>query len=289
MHHPLHIIAYHCGIGAGNHGCKDGPEAIKVCQVLDECLLELHWHGDLVPEAHENKLSAISLLSEKLAAMTEELTQQQQPFVLLGGDHSSGIGTWSGCAKGLQGPLGLIWSDAHLDAHTFDTTPSQNIHGMPVAALLGHGDPSLVNIAQQSPSIQPENLCFIGVRDYEDGELKLLQDLGVRMITGQEVTSRGLSDCLDEALHIANEGTAGFGLSIDLDGFDPSFAPAVGTPVEHGLNPKEMCDYFSQKNLDTLIGVEIVEYNPHFDESLKTAKLIPNLLNAIFAQKNHSS
>ncbi len=287
MKHPLPIIGYACGSGAGNSGCKDGPKAIQTSKLLDSCHFNHHWHAILTPTQTQNKLDAIVQISEDLARATQTFTHEKQLFAVIGGDHSSGIGTWSGCAKGLDGPLGLIWSDAHLDAHTFETTPSQNIHGMPVAALLGHGDPSLVNIAQQKPSIRPEHLCFIGARDYEEGEWQLLQDLGARIIDQEEVLSRGLEDCFDEALSIATNGTSGFGLSIDLDGFDPECAPAVGTPVAQGLDSSQMIQYLSKKHLDQLVGIEIVEYNPSLDHDHKTAKLIPELLNVLVPKANH--
>lgn len=282
MNDTIKLIGYGCGLGAGNDGCKEAAKVIKEQKILEQCQATTQWQTILTPEHEENKLHAIAQLSEKLAQVTYELTQLKQKFAVIGGDHSSAIGTWSGCAKALDGPLGLIWSDAHLDAHTFDTTPSQNIHGMPVAALLGHGDPSLTQVGQQSPSLKPENICFIGIRDYETEEHELLKTLGVRMIDHHELHERGLENCLNEAISIATHNTTAYGMSIDLDGFDPSFAPAVGTPVPNGINPHAFCHYFETNSIPMPSGIEIVEYNPSLDKNFQTADIIKNLVDAIY-------
>ena len=244
----IDLIGYASGISAGNAGCAQGPIYLQQSQWLDSDQLSFEWREILEPTDQKQGLEAlqeVTKLCENLASITEKLTLANKPFATIGGDHACAVGTWSGVAQALapQGDLGLIWSDAHMDAHTFDTTPSGNIHGMPIACLLGHGDPSLTHIASKQPKIKPEHLCLIGIRDFEAGEAELLKQLDVRIITMEEVQQRGFEDCMQEALTIANNGTAGFGISIDLDGFDPKQAPAVGTPVANGLDAPTFCDF----------------------------------------------
>src|SRR5690242_3418600 len=167
------------------------------------------------------------------AALADEVARamaaRRLPLVL-GGDHAIAMGTWGGVARALSyEPFGLIWLDAHLDAHTVETTPSMNPHGMSAAALLGHGYELF--LAFCGGALRPEHLCYIGVRSYESEEMALLRRLGVRIILMEEVKRRGMAWALAEALAIATRGTQGFGLTIDLDGFDPEDAPGIGLKV----------------------------------------------------------
>ena len=145
--------------------------------------------------------------------------------VVIGGDHSIAVGTWGGVARaraampGQGAPFGLVWFDAHLDAHTMETSPSLNPHGMSAAVLLGHGDSELLAIG--GAVLRPENFCYIGARSYEPGEHALLQRLGVRIVYMEEIHRRGLKAVVADAVAIATAGTTGFGITIDLDGFEP--------------------------------------------------------------------
>jgi arginase len=200
--------------------------------------------------------------------------------VILGGDHSVAIGSWGGVARALGAPIGLIWFDAHLDAHTKATSPSQNPHGMSAAVLLGHGEAELLAIG--GGAVRPENLCYIGARSYEDGELALLRRLGVRIVFMDEVHRRGLRTIVDEALTIAMAGTRAFGVTIDLDGFDPEDAPGIGLKTPDGLRREAMLDAISVlADRPELAAIEIVEYVPERDENLMTAKLVRDLLLAL--------
>ncbi len=290
QNHPIELIGYACGVGAGDPGCQKGPQTLKDSQYLDDCLVAWHWHSILTANDSSQGLDAlptIADLCEQLANITQTLTKQGKAFATIAGDHTSGIGTWSGAATALapQGPMGLIWSDAHMDAHTFTTTPSGNIHGMPVACLLGHGETKLTHISSPDAKIAPEHLCLIGIRDFESGEAELLESLNVRIITMDEVKQRGMADCMTEAITIACKNTVGFGISIDLDGFDPIAAPGVGTPVPDGLDCQSFCQTIQQQNLDKLVGIEIVEYNPERDLNNQTAKLFKPLLDSCFINK----
>ncbi len=201
--------------------------------------------------------------------------------VVLGGDHAIAMGSWAGVARGLaHAPLGLIWLDAHLDAHTVETTPSMNPHGMGAAALLGHGDARFLALA--GGVLRPEQLCYVGVRSYEDGEMALLRRLGVRVIEMHEVKRRGIAACLDEALAIATNGTAGFGVSVDLDGFDPEDAPGIGLKCADGLRAAPTLAALKRlANHPALKAIEIVEYIPEFDADFRTAHLVRDLILAL--------
>jgi arginase len=281
----IELIGYGCGEAAGNKGCSKGAEYLKQSPFLDDCVVDWHWHNMLTPAENntQDTLSHIASINTQLANTTQALVANQQRFATIGGDHSCGIGSWSGAATALDGPIGLIWVDAHMDAHTFDTSPSNNIHGMPVACLLGHGDPALTKIASPQPKIKPEHLCLVGIRDFEPGEAALLEQLNIRVITIEEVQQKGIEACMQEAINIASTGTVGYGISIDLDGFDPQTAPGVGTPVTNGLDYDAFCQTMKNQTKDNLIGIEIVEFNPEEDHQDKTAKLFKPLIESCFA------
>jgi arginase len=204
--------------------------------------------------------------------------------LVVGGDHSCAIGTWSGVHRALanHGPVGLIWIDAHMDSHTFATTPSGQIHGMPLACLLGHGETALTRIGGAEAKLRPEQVCLIGVRSYEAGEAALLHRLGVRVYDMDEIRRRGLAEVFEEALAIVRQGTAGFGVSVDLDALDPGEEPGVGTPVAGGLRRAELADALSHLRGDpAFVAMEIVEYNPRRDRRHATADAAGALLDAI--------
>jgi len=177
-------------------------------------------------------------------------------------------------------PLGLIWLDAHLDGHTLATTPSMNAHGMSAAALLGHGYQPFLDLC--GGLLRPEHLCYVGVRSYESGEMELLRRLGVRIILMEEVKRRGIDDALAEALAIATRGTAGFGITIDLDGFDPIDAPGIGLKEPDGLRGAPTVAALARlARHKALRALEIVEYIPEFDDALRTAHLLRDLILAL--------
>jgi arginase len=203
--------------------------------------------------------------------------------VVLGGDHAIAIGTWGGVARGLRrAPFGLIWMDAHLDAHTLETTPSMNAHGMSAAVLLGHGSPEFLAVG--GGALRPEHLCYIGVRSYEAAEWALLRRLGVHIFYMDEVRGRGLAAVMADALAIVTRGTRGFGLTIDLDGFDPTDVPGVGLHVADGLRGAEAATVLRGIARDPrLKALEIVEYAPALDRDQRTARLVLDLLASALA------
>lgn len=204
--------------------------------------------------------------------------------IIVGGDHSCAIGSWSGIAHALhsqQKTLGLIWIDAHMDAHTPDTSKSGNIHGMPVASLLGLGYKELITILDRNPKLKPENIILIGIRSFEAEEEKLLQRLGVQIYYNFDVNKYGLQQVFHEAWTKLVNSVDKVGLSIDLDGFDPVYAPGVGTLEPDGVDFIHSIEEISKLTLDKLVAVEITEGNNHFDPSGKTMQCIVDIIKTV--------
>lgn len=291
MSKSLSLLGYASGIAANDPGCAEGPIQLRQqaleTQLSEQGLLS-RWQTMLMPreDSKIDCLQQVAELNNELAHITYQLTQQKQHFAVLGGDHSSALGTWSGVATALsqqQGSLGLIWIDAHMDSHTFDTTHTGNIHGMPLAALMGYGDDALTKILMTHAKLDPKQLSLIGTRSYEPEEAALLERLGVRIYDMQEIEQRGLNIVLAEAISHAKKNSLGIGISLDLDAIDPMDAPGVGVPVAHGLIAESLCQSLTLlQQEEKLIGIEIVEYNPYRDKNHKTEKLIQQLLLSIF-------
>lgn len=204
--------------------------------------------------------------------------------VLIGGDHSAAAGFWSGIStvQRHKGANGLIWIDAHMDSHTPETSPNGYVHGMPLAALMGHGYQGLTDILDSSPKLFPENICMIGVRDYEPEEKQLLERLGVRVIYMEEVNTKGMPAVFEEAIQIVTRNTVGFGVTIDLDGIDSDDAPGVSTPSGGGLKAEDLKQQFI-KILENrqLLAVEISEFNPASDFENQTLNIMRFFLRAL--------
>jgi len=177
----------------------------------------------------------------------------------------------------------LLWIDAHMDAHTPETTESGMLHGMPVACLLGYGYPELTEIAHGA-KLDPTCVCLYGVRSFERGEAELLARLGVRVFFMEEIAQRGIAQTLTEALSIVTCASAGFGITLDLDAIDPGDAPGVGTPAPGGIRGAEFVAALAEYGGNAgLAGVEVVEYNPYHDQQSATAGLVADALIAILA------
>lgn len=282
----LQVLSAAWGIGAQKQDCRQGPLYLAEKRSLDALSIPHHWQEAITePKECDDKVAAISQMALQLARQVNQCILNKERFVTLGGDHSCAIGTWSGAAHALanKGDLGLIWFDAHMDAHTFATTPSDTIHGMPVACLLGHGKPALIEILQKTPKLKPEHLCLIGVRSYEEGEAALLKKLKVRCFMMDEVMQRGLEVVMKEAMDIVTQGTVAYGVTIDLDGLDPQEAPGVGSREKNGLHCDQVVKVLSHVNGDArFIGAEIAEFNPLLDSDEKTVQCIQALLKALF-------
>ena len=286
MRHVV-VIGAASGAGAPDPATAVGPDALRHYRAFhDTALQHVEWDAILrVPRALQGTpLQAVASLSARLAAEVDTVLRAGHFPLVVGGDHSCAIGTWSGAHHALakHGPIGLIWIDAHMDSHTFATTPSGQIHGMPLAALLGHGELALTSIDGPQAKLRPEHVCLIGVRSYEAGEAALLKGLGVRVFPMGEVKQRGLVAVFDEALAIVRRAASGYGVSIDLDALDPEEAPGTGTPVPGGLRRAELAAALAQLASDpAFVAMEIVEYNPERDRGHLTADAAGALVDAI--------
>lgn len=283
---PLAIIGAACGLGMPESHCAEAPAFLRKHLRASAGLRGLYqWRRTLsAPPAQTGVFPprGLASFSRRLAKAVSECVLQGRRFIVFGGDHSSAIGTWNGACRGLRGkgPLGVVWIDAHMDAHTGKTSPSGRAHGMPVATLLGEGDPALDFFGEPLPAcVRPEHLCLVGVRSYEPEEAALLQRLGVRIYFMEEVRQRGLVAVMREAVAHVTAHTAGFGIALDLDSIDPEDAPAVTTPVREGITPASLLPAWRDACADPrLIGMEIVEFNPPADRDGRTARLVEELV-----------
>jgi arginase len=282
MKKTITTIGIEIGIGAGNPGTKKGPNVIKNSSFLPPCA---YWKETITaPEASDDsgKLFGIVKANEQLAQSVFDAIKSNQFFLIIGGDHSCAIGTWSGVSAALNADFGLIWIDAHCDAHTPETTHTGNVHGMPVAALLGYGDKNLISITHTKQKLKPENLVMIGIRDYETEEHQLLNSLGVKIFYNTDVAQRGMESIMKEAIQYVKRNTTYYGFSFDLDGIDPQDIPAVGTPVPNGIRADDCLSALRQLSNDkALIGYEIVEFNPDLDQNQITEKYISAVIQTI--------
>lgn len=287
------IIGAATGWGAQKRATEHGPDAVKHFGLIEKLCQEnycVSWQETIYPhlrfandrDIHPSECMPYvkEMCTAVMNGVKKYLSAEQFPCVI-GGDHSIAIGTWSAHVAQLNAPgqFGLIWFDAHMDAHTPKTTPSFAYHGMPVATLLGQGANELVQLGGAYPKLKPEHVVLIGVRSFEEGEQHLLQKLGVRIFYMEEIRKIGFEAALQQAIQIVTKSTQGFGLSLDLDGFDPSEAPGVGSPAAKGLTEEEVlpCLHLLRDN-PLFKGLEITEYNPHLDIQLKTFHLIHRIL-----------
>lgn len=257
----MKAIGLASGIGAGNPGCGDGP-------IVFEKVLDLDWQG-VIQGPKGGSYEEIAALNTRFAQEALALSEKRECFFGFGGDHSSAIGMWSGVAEGYrdQGDIGLIWIDAHMDCHTDVTSESGNIHGMPLAALMGHGDGRLTEIVSGQPKLKPENVVLIGTRSFEEGEQALVRDLGVSVYTVEHVRDMGIDKVLRAVVSDLESRCCGYGVSFDFDSVDPTYVGAVGTPEPGGLTPDEVFAVFGAVDP---VAIEIVEYNPHLDPDKQT-------------------
>ena len=259
-------------------GCEKAPNLVK-----SKLGLQNMWQQTIYFKGEKRHLSALddlAVFSTSLAQVTKKVIDDGHKFITIGGDHSCAIGTWSG-AHEAYGELGLIWIDAHMDAHTPESSHSGNLHGMPVSVLMGYGDDKLTKILSVNPKLKPENIILIGIRSFEAPEQKLLQKLGVKVLMMEDVHKRGFQHCYAEALKYFEDKKLSFGVSFDLDGLDPRYLGALGTPVEDGIVLEEVLKAFKSMPKKHFIGLEIAEYNPSLDKNDKGIGVIKNILSAL--------
>jgi len=201
---------------------------------------------------------------------------------VLGGDHSIAAGTVAGVAAHFRKqskPVGLIWLDAHGDMNTPESSPSGNVHGMPLASIMGHGPAKLTELAGAKPMVEPRNVALVGIRDLDSKERKLIKETGVHVFTMRDIDERGMREVMAEALRFASDETAGVAVSLDMDFVDPTDAPGVGTPVRGGATYREAHLALEMiADSRSAVSFELVEINPVIDLHNKTALLGVELL-----------
>ncbi len=225
MNHKFKYIGAAIGECAATLGAEKAPDVIKEkLNLIDNWQTTIYCNARQKPPA----LEEVASFSTMLANVTVDVLSAGYKFITFGGDHSCAIGTWSGVAK-LYQEFGIIWIDAHMDAHTHATTLTGNVHGMPVASLLGAGVGALKNIFFTGPKIKPENIVLIGIRSYEAEEKELLESLGVKIFMMAEVNKVGFAACMDYAIKKFRAKNIKYGISFDVDGLDPKYLTATGT------------------------------------------------------------
>jgi len=284
------FIGVACGWGAQIRETEKGPITLYKSEILSSLPFSWTWKETLFPLKLAQDIYIppgpltvpyIEDICKRTGFSVMDSLQKGQFPVVIGGDHSIAMGTWAGVTQALkiQQKFGLIWVDAHMDSHTMETTPSKAYHGMPLAALLGYGDSSLVNLLGEGPTLSPQHVCLIGVRSFEAGEASLLKRLGVRIYYMEDVQKKGFKNVFQEALQYIKKETQGFGISIDLDAFDPEEAPGVGVPEPYGLRAQEVLPALSILQNDRHFkALELMEFNPDLDKDGKTLQLMRELL-----------
>jgi arginase len=304
-HKRIRILGVPLDLGASRRGVDMGPSAVRVAGL--EARLEALGHvvedgGNVAVAIAEQKKEGdphAKYLKEITATCTKHAetvfkTLEAGKFPLsLGGDHSMAAGTVSGVAEFFRQQrrvqeqrIGLIWIDAHADINTPDTSPSGNVHGMPLAAILGLGPTELSNIYNFAPKVQPENCVLVGVRDIDVREKENIRRTGIEVYTMRDIDERGMRTVIEEALRVAGRGTAGYHVSLDMDWIDPEDAPGVGTPVRGGASYREA--HLAMEIIadhGRMVSFEIVEVNPVIDEHNRTADLAVELSLSAFGKK----
>jgi len=295
------LIGVPLDLGAGRRGVDMGPSAFRVAGI-DERIRSLGYEvrdlGDLpvkIPETQApgdprmKYLKEIREVCEDLRDKVEAVAALGGIAVVLGGDHSIAMGTLAGLARhhhARREKVGLVWFDAHADSNTAETSPSGNIHGMPLAVALGLGSPSLVNLAGFSPMVDGSRAALVGIRDVDVAERANVKASGIGAFTMRDVDERGMRAVVEEAIKRATTGTAGIHVSFDLDVMDPDYAPGVGTPSPGGLSYREA--HLAMEMLaDTgrVVSAEFVEANPILDHGNGTAGLGVELAASLLGKK----
>ena len=296
----IRLIGVPMDLGAGRRGVDMGPSAIRIAG-LEGALQALGYQvgdaGDVAvpsPEAQEpgdpqaRYLSPIFHVCDRLRMRVRRTLEGGETPVVLGGDHSIAIGTVSGVAeyhreRGQR--IGLIWVDAHADMNTPDSSPSGNIHGMPLATLLGVGVPRLVEMGGFHPKVDSSNVALIGIRNLDETEKRLVQESGLHAYTMRDIDERGVKTVMEEALQHATNNTSGVHMSFDLDGMDPEQVPGVGTGVRGGINWREASLIMEMlADCGQMTSIEITELNPILDIRNQSGEVAVELLCSAFGK-----
>ncbi|WP_115862348.1 arginase [Halorussus litoreus] len=297
MNRQVRIIGAPMDLGANRRGVDMGPSAIRyaglAAELADANVESTTDAGDLTvpraeerdPDAEQPAEGSAKFLRETADLCTrlgdevaDAIADDAFPLVL-GGDHSIAIGTVTGAARNAE--LGLVWFDAHGDFNTPKTSPSGNVHGMPLAAVLGIGDFADTEWAN-APNLREQNVAMVGLRSLDDAEREAIRGSDVTAFTMSDIDERGVKPVVEDALDVATAGTDGIHVSLDVDWLDPKIAPGVGTPVRGGVVYREAHSALEtvaerDEKEDILRSLEVVEVNPILDESNETAELATGL------------
>lgn len=270
-------------LGAGTRGSNLGPEAIRIAGIkrrLENIGYQVDDRGDISADRRKaetlegSNLKNLNEIVRVNRALCQEVTKAMEEGkipVVLGGDHSIAIGSIFGVLQKKKN-LGVIWFDAHGDINTNDTSPSGNIHGMPVSVLMGIGPEELTSIGN-GEFLKRENIVYVGSRDLDPEERKAMKEQGIKVFTMYEIDDMGIKKVMEEAIRIAGEGTDGIHVSFDMDAMDPEIAPGTGTKVPGGMGYRET--HYALEMIaksDKLVSVEFVEVNPLLDHGNRTAE-----------------
>ena len=296
INNKISLIGVPLDLGASLRGSDLGPDAIRYAGMkgrLERIGYEVKDEGDIlverekavtVPGSNLKNMNVIVDVNTALCAKVDEVMKAGRFPVVLGGDHSIAIGTIKGVLQNKPN-LGVIWFDAHGDINTDETTPSGNIHGMPVASLLGMGAQELYKIGGEDKKLDKKNFVYIGSRDLDIGERAAMKALGMHVFTMHEIDNMGIKAVIEEAIRIASDGTDGIHVSFDMDVLDPEVAPGTGTKVKGGMGYREA--HFSLELIaksEKLVSVEFVEVNPLLDLENMTGKAAVALARSLLGE-----
>ena len=288
-------------LGQSRRGVDMGPSALRVAGLQARLKQLGHQVEDIgnipvkqpeempVGEKRAKYLAEIAETCKDLAEIVQKCLEEDFVPLVLGGDHSIAAGAVSGVAayfRKEKKQIGYIWLDAHGDMNTPESSPSGNVHGMPLAAVMGYGAPELVDLLGFKPKVEPQNIVLVGVRDLDLQERRLVKKSGVRVFTMRDIDERGMREVMADALKYATDDTDGISVSLDMDFVDPSDAPGVGTPVRGGVTYREA--HLAMEMIadsDAMASMEVVEINPVIDEHNRTALLGVELILSGLGQK----
>ena len=291
------IIGVPLDLGSGRRGVDMGPSAIRYAEIvqrLESLGYQVHDTGDILvhrdavrhlPGIRMHYLEEVERINTDLCQRIAKQWDLGRFPLILGGDHSIAIGTLAGIRRRTK-KLGVVWFDAHSDINTPETSPSGNIHGMPVAVSLGLGHERLTAIGGPDTRVSAQNFVQIGIRDLDPGEKTHLRELGVTVFTMHEIDRLGMAKVMEEAIRIASDGADSVHVSFDMDVMDPLHAPGVGTPVVGGITYRESHLAMEMLSAANIVGsAEFVEVNTVLDHGNQTAKVAVAMIGSLLGEK----
>jgi arginase len=297
----VRIIGVPMDLGQSRRGVDMGPSALRGAGLqasIKKLGLQVEDIGNLsvkqpeempVGEKRAKYMQEIAETCGDIAAAAEKSLSEGFLPLVLGGDHSIAAGVAAGVANHFRKEkkqIGYLWLDAHGDMNTPESSPSGNVHGMPLAAIMGYGAPELVDLLGFKPKAEPSNIVIVGARDLDAQERKIVKKSGIHVFTMRDIDERGMREVMSDALKHALDDTAGIAVSLDMDFVDPSDAPGVGTPVRGGVTYREAHLAMEMiADTESMISLEVVEINPILDEHNRTALLGVELVLSGLGQK----